>query len=154
MAIFTGKHKKRLQHRCILVNIANLLRTAIPKNICEQLLVCGVCVCVCVCLFTLFHREGVFRLEDIWDILGRCGSTMLYWVSFQVLLPSSFISISKNVIYNTTKDENSSEDKLDRKQYDIWFRKKIIYIDMRYKTAAQKTDKWRRQNKDEKATLI
>ena len=44
-AIFTRKHKKRLQHRCILVNIAKFLRTAISKNICEQLLVCGVCMC-------------------------------------------------------------------------------------------------------------
>ena len=53
----------RLQHRCILVNIAEFLRTAISKNICEQLLVCGggggggggvcVCVCVCVCVYTL-----------------------------------------------------------------------------------------------------
>ena len=47
----------RLQHRCILVNIAEFLRTAILKNICEQLLVCGdmcvcVCVCVCVCLYS------------------------------------------------------------------------------------------------------
>ena len=52
----------RLQHRCILVNIAEFLRTAISKNICEQLLVCGggggggggggVCVCVCVCLYS------------------------------------------------------------------------------------------------------
>ena len=56
-AIFTEKHlcwylffnknaglqawnfiKKRLQHRCFLVNIAKFLRTAIFKNICERLL--------------------------------------------------------------------------------------------------------------------
>ena len=55
-AIFTGKHlcwslffkvadlqarnviKKRLQHRCFPVNIANDLRTPILKNICEVLL--------------------------------------------------------------------------------------------------------------------
>ena len=31
-------NKKRLQHRCFLVNIAKSLRTAILKNICEPLL--------------------------------------------------------------------------------------------------------------------
>ena len=30
--------KKRLQHRCFLVNIANILRTPILKNTCELLL--------------------------------------------------------------------------------------------------------------------
>ena len=25
-----------------------------------------VCVCVCVCVFILFHREGFFRLQDIY----------------------------------------------------------------------------------------
>ena len=30
--------KKRLHHRCFLVNIAKLLRTPILKNICKQLL--------------------------------------------------------------------------------------------------------------------
>ena len=30
--------KKRLQHRCFLVNIAKIFRTPILKNICEQLL--------------------------------------------------------------------------------------------------------------------
>ena len=79
---------------------------------------------------------------------------MLCWVSFQVLLPSSFISVSKNVIYITSKDENSSEHKLERKQYDIWFRKKIIYVDIGYKSAAQQTDKWQRETKDEEATQI
>ena len=107
-----------------------------------------------VCVFILFHREGVFRLQDIWDILGRYWRTMLCWVSFQVLLPSSFISVSKNVIYITSKDKNSSEHKLERKQYDIWFRKKIIYIDIGYKSAAQLTDKWGGKTKDEEATLI
>ena len=29
--------KKRLQHRCFSVNIANILRTRIMKNICEEL---------------------------------------------------------------------------------------------------------------------
>ena len=71
-----------------------------------------------------------------------------------MLLPISFISVSKNVIYITSNDENSSEHKLERKQCDIWFRKKIIYFDLGYKSAAQQTDKWRREIKDEEATLI
>ena len=50
-AIFTGKHKTRLQHRCILVTVAKFLRKTISKNIFEQLLVCGVCVCSCVFMF-------------------------------------------------------------------------------------------------------
>ena len=49
-------------------------------------------------------------------------------------------SVSKNVIYITFKDENPSEHKLERKQCDIWFRKKIIYIDIGHKSAAQQTD--------------
>ena len=27
------------------------------------------CVCVCVCVFILFHREGFFRLQDVWYML-------------------------------------------------------------------------------------
>ena len=148
----------RLQHRCILVNIAEFLRTAISKNICEQLLVCGGGGGggggVCVCVFILFYREGFFRLQDVWDILERYGSTMLCWVLFQVLLLNYFISVSKNVINIASKDEDSSEHKLEKKRYDIWFRKKMIYIDIGHKSAVQQTDKCRRDTKDEEATLI
>ena len=66
--------------------------------------------------------------------------TMLCYVSFQVLLPSFFISVSKNVIYIASKDENFTEHKLERKQYDLWFRKKIIYIDIGYKSAIQQSN--------------
>ena len=34
----TCNFKKRLQHRCLPVNIANILRTRILKNICERML--------------------------------------------------------------------------------------------------------------------
>ena len=61
----------------------------------------------------------------------------------------SYISPSK-----TTKDENPSEHKLERKRYDTWFHEKMIYIDIGYKTAAQQTNKWRKDTKDEEATLI
>ena len=54
----------------------------------------------------------------------------------------------------TPKSENSSEQKLERKRYDIWFRENMMYIDTGYKAAAQQTDKWWKDTKDEKATLI
>ena len=54
----------------------------------------------------------------------------------------------------TSKDENPSKRKLDGKRYDIWFRKKMIYIDIGYKSATQQTDKWPKKTKDKGATLI
>ena len=54
----------------------------------------------------------------------------------------------------TPKDENSSEHKLEIKRYDIWFREKMIYADIGYKSAAQQTNKWRKDAKDEEAALI
>ena len=62
------------------------------KNIYKQLIVCGVCVCV----FILFHHEGVFRLQDIWDILGRHGRTHVeYHCRCFCQVPSSpFLKIS------------------------------------------------------------
>ena len=71
-----------------------------------------------------------------------------------MLLLNYFISVSKNVINITSKDEDSSEHKLEKKRYDIWFRKKMIYIDIGHKSAVQQTDKCRRDTKDEEATLI
>ena len=43
-------------------------------SVCVCVCVC-VYVCVCVCLF--FHREGLFRLQDVGDILEEHGSTIL-----------------------------------------------------------------------------
>ena len=94
-------------YSCEYWKIAKFLRAAISKNICKQVLVCvcvRACVRACVCLFIRFHRESLFRLQDIWDILERYGSTMLCSVSFQMLLPNSFIYVSKNVIYIFSKD--------------------------------------------------
>ena len=42
----------------------------------------------------------------------------------------------------------------DRKRYDIWFRENMIYIDIGCKSAAQQTNKWRKDTKDEEVTLI
>ena len=57
--------------------------------------------------------------------------------------------------YFTSKDENSSRSPTGEKT--IWYnvlREKIIYIDIGYKSAHQQTDKWRKDTKDEEATLI
>ena len=44
----------------------------------NELSVCvRVCVCVCVCVCLFFHREGLFRLQDVGDILEEHGSTIL-----------------------------------------------------------------------------
>ena len=55
---------------------------------------------------------------------------------------------------NTLKEENSSKRKLKRKGFDIWVRETMILIDIGYKSAAQQTDMWRKDTKDEEATLI
>ena len=46
--------------------------------VCVFVCVC-VCVCVCMCVFVFifFHREGFFRLQDVWDILEEYGSMIL-----------------------------------------------------------------------------
>ena len=45
----------------------------------ESMCVCArACVCVCVCgVLILFHREGFFRLQDIWEILEGYRTMML-----------------------------------------------------------------------------
>ena len=60
----------------------------------------GFMVFVCVCVYTLppWRLLPTARcLRHTWGV--RINDVML-WVSFQVLLPSSFISISKNVIFH------------------------------------------------------
>ena len=43
-----------------------------PLDTSCQILITRMCVCVCVCVFVsvciFFNREGVFRLQDLWDI--------------------------------------------------------------------------------------
>ena len=56
--------------------------------------------------------------------------------------------------YFTSKDEKCSEHELEEKRNDIWFREKMIYIDIGYKLATQQTDKWRKVTKDKETTLI
>ena len=68
----------------------------------------GFMVFVCVCVYTLppWRLLPTARcLRHIWGV--RINDVML-WVSFQVLLPSSFISISKNVIFHLERRNSRS----------------------------------------------
>ena len=64
----------------------------------------------CVCVFILFHR--VWRLLPSARCLihtwGARINYVMFWLSFQVFLPSSFISISKNVIFHLHRQNSSS----------------------------------------------
>ena len=91
---------------------------------------------MCVFVFIFFHREGIFRLQNVQDILERYESTILcceYLSGYFCQVPSSpYLKMS----YFTFKDENSSQHKLERKRYDILMAsEKIIYIDIGYKSA-------------------
>ena len=65
--------------------------------------------CLCVFVFIFFHRKGFFRLQwclgHAWEVPI---SNLVLWVLYQVLLPNSFISISKNVIIHLQKRNSSS----------------------------------------------
>ena len=68
----------------------------------------GFMVFVCVCVYTLppWRLLPTARcLRHTWGV--RINDVML-WVSFQVLLPSSFISISKNVIFHLERRNSRS----------------------------------------------
>ena len=118
--MFTGKHKKRLQHRCIPVNIAKFLRTAIWKSICEQLFVCVyvcvcVCVCVCLCLCVCLYSSAVKASSDC-KTSGTYfrGTDQRCYVKYHsrcfCQVPSSlFLKMSYMSPPKTHKDENSSE---------------------------------------------
>ena len=91
---------------------------------------------VCVCAFIFFHHEGFFQLQDVRDILERYGSTILcceYLSGCFCQVPSSpYLKMS----YFTSKDENSSHHKLERKRYDILTAsEKMIYVDIGYVSA-------------------
>ena len=86
MESFSTELIEAITHRCSIKSCSQNIegtynRTSVPKY--EFMCVVCVCVCVCVCFFTctcvfiLFHREGLFRLQDVWDILEGYGSTML-----------------------------------------------------------------------------
>ena len=82
------------------------LRTSTVVN--WQLCVC-MCVCVRVCVLILFHRNGFFRLQRcLGHTWGVRINDLAMWVSFQLLLPSSFISISENINIHLQRRDSST----------------------------------------------
>ena len=94
---------------------------------------CCVCVCVCVCVWAcawtcVCGRARVCVCVIFGDILEGYGLTMLcceYHSRFFCQVPSSpFLKMS----HFSSKDKTPAHWQLERKRYDILFRKKIAYI--------------------------
>ena len=61
------------------------------------------------CVFILFHRKGFFHLQRcLWHTWGVRINDLVLWVLFWVLLPSSFISASKNVVFHLQRRNSST----------------------------------------------
>ena len=115
-----------------------------------------VCVCVCVCLsvFILFHL-----------LVSSDSTTSVTYVrssdqqSFVVSISRDFCqapsSLFLNLSYFNSKEENSSWQPLERKQYDIMLAlRKMIFINIGYNTASGLAVKLRKDPEDKEATLI
>ena len=102
---------------------------------CRMVFLC-VCVCVCVCVFIVFHCKRFFCLQQcLGHTWGVSINNLVLWVLYQVLLPSSFISISKcHISYPKMKLRQPTN----WRENDIIYCpcKKIIYIDIGYKSAS------------------
>ena len=113
------------------------------------------CVCVYVCIYTLSPWRLLISagcLRHAWGV--RINDSVL-WVSFQVILPGFFIFISKNVIFNLQKQNTSLWYILLAKKRNIYIYIYIfIYIDIGNKSPNQQTNKWWKDTKDKKATMI
>ena len=90
---------------------------------------------VCVCIYS-FTVKASSVCNNALDILERYGSTILcceYYIwCFCHVLSSPFLKMS----YFTFKDETPATDKLERKRYDILPQRKMIYIDIGYKSTS------------------
>ena len=113
-----------------------------------------VCVCVCLCVFMLFHL-----------LVSSDSTTFVTYVrssdqqSFVVSISRGFCQVPSslflNLSYFTSKEENSSWQPLERKQYDIMLALgKMIYINIGYNTAIRLAVKLRKDTEDKEATLI
>ena len=116
----------------------------------------GVCVCVCVCLcvFMLFH---LLVSSDSTTFVTSVRSSDQQ--SFVVSISRGFCQVPSslflNLSYFTSKEENSSWQPLERKQYDIMLALgKMIYINIGYNTAIRLAVKLRKDTEDKEATLI
>ena len=106
-----------------------------------------------VCVYTVPLWKLLPTAKRLWHAWGVQINNVMFWVLFQLLLPSSFISISKYVIFHLRR-RHSTCLKLERKRYDARLHEKMIYIDIGYKSVLHQTDKWRKETKDKEATLI
>ena len=113
------------------------------NNYFEEHLRTAACVCACMCLYSsTVKASSVCKTSETY-LRGtdqRCY-VEYYPRSFSQVPSSPFLKMSYISPPKTPKSENSSEQKLERKRYDIWFRENMIYIDIGYKSAAQQTDK-------------
>ena len=91
-----GSKKDRLQHKNLLCNLLQVRARA------------RVCVCVCVCVYTLLPWNPLLSARFLINTLGVRINDVMLWVSFKLLLPSSFISISKSVIFHQQRRNSSS----------------------------------------------
>ena len=87
------------------INLTLIFQLFLPEfskskflHVCVYVCVC-VRACVRVCVYTL-PPAGFFWLHDVCDIREMFGSTIFCCEYYYGLLPSSFISISKSVIFN------------------------------------------------------
>ena len=105
-------------------NLIKLTYTSETKNN----TVC-VCVCVCVCVYTL-PSVGFFRLHDICDIRVRSLDQRSFVVSISECCCQVPLSLSMNLSYSTSKDENSSQPLTGEKSiwYNVWNPSRRWYI--------------------------
>ena len=98
------------------------------------------------CVFILIHRKGYFCLQRILGHSWGYGSTILCCEYYAGRFCQVTLSPYLKMLYFTSEDENSSEQKLERKWHDILATcKEIIYIDIGYKsTSDEKIVKIRR----------
>ena len=118
------------------VKIQILLMTCWWCRVCVCVCVC-VCVrvCVCVCVFILFHREGLFRLQDVWDILEGHISTMLCCEYHSRCFCQVPLSPYLKISYFTSKDETPARPQTGEKRCDI-YGSDIYDIDIGYNSAS------------------
>ena len=116
------RYPLRLWHRCFSVNFAKFLTIPFLQNTCgRQLLLYGNnlfiivfksspcllngdCVCVYVCLYWRLLPTA----RCLWRTRGVRINDVMLWVLMLVFLPSSFISISKYVIFHLWRRNSSS----------------------------------------------
>ena len=85
------------------------------------------CVCVCVCVYTL-SPSGFFRLQDVCDILEMFRSTIFCCEYCQGLLPSSFVSVSENVIFHPQRWKRQPAQNWRENDMIYWWPAKRRYI--------------------------